>query len=78
MAVRLTFVCFFCSEINAKVFETSSKNGHNVGELALCFMNCYWKKAHSKYFVWWQSSLPTQEGETGLDIVYEGLRTQCL
>ena len=55
MVVRLTFVlfCFVFSEINAKVFETSSKTGHNVGELALCFMNCYWKKAHLKYIVWW-------------------------
>ena len=34
------------------------------------------EKAHLKDIVWWQSSFPTQEGGSGLYIVYEGLRTQ--
>lgn len=37
---------FFPSEINAKVFETSSKTGHNVGEWSLLVV---------MYAVWWAS-----------------------
>ena len=45
---------FFHSEINAKVFETSSKTGHNVGELAFVVYALLLKKGESNltHIIW--------------------------